>query len=134
MQHRRQKEEKDKDEVSRVSMDYFSMNKADEENRNNPMLVMINEVTGERFARAAGHKGAGDDGSLDWLIKEASEELKTWGAPGRCRRKKYPEERWRGINQSVEVGDWKISWWRGHPGGGCEGRELLRSARQPGGG
>ena len=48
----------------------------------NPMLVMVDEATGERYARAVGHKGLGQGGEQDWLIKDMSEELKTWGHAG----------------------------------------------------
>ena len=38
--------------------------------------------TGERYARATGRKGVGQEGEMDWLIKDMSEELKLWGHQG----------------------------------------------------
>ena len=58
------------------------MSKADEEAHRNPLLVMVDEETGEKYARAVGRKGVGEMGEMDWLIKDASEELKSWGHAG----------------------------------------------------
>ena len=63
-------------------MDYFYMSQADEEAKENPMLVILNEQSGEIFARMTGRKGVGDGGECDWLIKEVSRELKGWGHAG----------------------------------------------------
>ena len=68
--------------VPRISMDYFFMSSADESASANPMLVMMDESTGEKYARAVGHKGLGRDGEADWLVKDLSEEVKTWGHMG----------------------------------------------------
>ena len=64
--HRRQRRtEKDKaKEVPRVSMDYFFMSAEDEEAKNNPLLVMVDEKTGEKYARAVGRKGIGSGGDM----------------------------------------------------------------------
>ena len=43
---------------------------------------MIDESTGEKFARAAGQKGVGTQGEMDWLIQDMVEELKSWGHTG----------------------------------------------------
>ena len=48
--------------VARVAFDYFFMSKADEDAKTNPILALVDEKTGERYARAAGEKGAGSDG------------------------------------------------------------------------
>ena len=56
-------EDKNIEKVPRVSMDYFYMSTKDEEAKENPVLVMVNEDTGEKFGRAAGRKGVGDEGS-----------------------------------------------------------------------
>ena len=69
-------------EVPRVSMDYFFMSDADEKASANPLIVMVDEGTGEKYARAVGRKGVGDTGEMDWLIKDMSDELKAWGHPG----------------------------------------------------
>ena len=63
-------------------MDYFFMSKADEAASANPILVMVDEDTGERFARAVGQKGVGAFGSMDWLIRDIQEELQSWGHAG----------------------------------------------------
>ena len=46
------------------------------------MLVMVNEKTGDKYARAVGRKGVGTEGEMDWLIKDIHEELKAWGHCG----------------------------------------------------
>ena len=55
------KEERERG-VPRISMDYHFMSKADEEAKVNPMLVVVNEQTGDKYARAAGKKGIGSEG------------------------------------------------------------------------
>ena len=68
--------------VPKVSMDYFFASTADESASANPILVVLDEQTGERYARAVGQKGLGRDGELDWLVKDISDELKAWGHGG----------------------------------------------------
>ena len=58
------------------------MSKADEEANANPVVVVVDEDTGEKYARAVGHKGIGHQREMDWLIKDMSLELKAWGHPG----------------------------------------------------
>ena len=58
------------------------MSKRDEEAKENPLIAMVDESTGERYARAAGHKGVGGNGEQDWLIKDMVEELRAWGHAG----------------------------------------------------
>ena len=55
------------------------MSKKDEEAKENPLIVMMDEETGEKYARAVGHKGVGSSGDRDWLIKDMDAELKAWG-------------------------------------------------------
>ena len=43
---------------------------------------MIDEETGEKYARAVGHKGIGSSGERDWFIKDMYAELKAWGHSG----------------------------------------------------
>jgi len=82
-QHRATSDKIDEDvEVPRVSMDYFFMSKEDEAASKNPLLVAIDEQTGEKYARAVGRKGLGADGEMDWLVKDIVEELKSWGHTG----------------------------------------------------
>ena len=83
MGHRiRKPEEKEADAVPRVSMDYFYMSQRDEEAKDNPMLVVLNLESNEKFARMTGRKGVGEAGERDWLIKELSREMRTWGHAG----------------------------------------------------
>ena len=83
MPHRRRNSDQNKEEtIPRISMDYFYMSKQDEEAKENPMLVVLNEQTNERYARATGRKGVGTEGLMDWLVKDICEELKTWGHAG----------------------------------------------------
>ena len=79
--HRRRGDER-RDGVPRISLDYFYMSKADEAASENPLLVVIDESTGEKWARAVGQKGLGQEGELDWVVKDLSEELKAWGHAG----------------------------------------------------
>ena len=44
------------------------------------MLVMVNEKTGDKYARAVGRKGVGEE--LHWVVKDMSEEMKVWGHTG----------------------------------------------------
>ena len=74
--------EEEENEVPRVSMDYFYANQADEDNGRHPWIVMIDEKTGEKYARALLQKGLGDRGEMDWLIKDMSDELKCRGHLG----------------------------------------------------
>ena len=82
--HRKSKDEdKDKQvEVPRISMDYFFMSQEDEKASSNPIMVMVDENTGEKYARAVGQKGIGKDHEMDWLVKDMSNELKAWGHSG----------------------------------------------------
>ena len=68
--------------VPKITMDYFFMSKADEQANENPVIVMVDEDTGEKYARAVGHKGIGQQKEMDWLIKDMSLELKAWGHSG----------------------------------------------------
>ena len=68
--------------VPRVHMDYFFMSREDEEASNNPLLVVADERTGSRYARAVGVKGLGQDNSMDWLVEDLSHTLKSWGHAG----------------------------------------------------
>ena len=85
-QHKKSKggddEAEEEMKVARVAFDYFFMSKADEDTKTNPILAMVDEKTGERYARAAGKKGVGTNGELYWLIQDMVEELKSWGHAG----------------------------------------------------
>ena len=47
--------------------------------QDNPMLVMVDEQTGDKYARMTGAKGIGENQERDWLIKDISRELVSWG-------------------------------------------------------
>jgi hypothetical protein len=82
--HRRQVPEEPLEEVEvpRVHFDYFFMSREDEEACKNPLLVMADERSGSRYARAVGAKGLGEANSMDWLIEDMSATLKSWGHAG----------------------------------------------------
>ena len=84
--HMRRSEEEKAEErqsaVPRISMDYHFMSKEDEEAKKNPMLTMVNEKTGDKYTRAVGRKGMGATNTMDWLVKDMHEELKSWGHAG----------------------------------------------------
>ena len=82
MAHRKSSEDKENPEVPRVSIDYFFMSDEDEKAHANPIMMMVDEGTGEKYARAVGMKGLGSDGRMDWLVKDISAELKMWGHTG----------------------------------------------------
>ena len=44
-------------------MDYFFMSKGEEEKGVNPMIVMVDESSGNRYARAVPQKGV-----VDWVV------------------------------------------------------------------
>ena len=48
----------------------------------NPMMVMVDESTGNKYMRTVTHKGLGPDGDNSWLVKDMHQELKSWGHPG----------------------------------------------------
>ena len=48
----------------------------------NPILVMVDEESGGRFARMTRCKGLGEHGSMDWLLQEISRTWKSWGHTG----------------------------------------------------
>ena len=58
------------------------MSQKDEKASTNPMIVMLDEETGDKYARAVGQKGLGEEHEMDWLIRDLSLELKTWGHTG----------------------------------------------------
>ena len=81
-QHQRQGKGSREGQVPRVSFDYFFLSEQDERASSNPILVMVDEETGDKFARATGKKGLGDNGELDWLISDIVHELHSWGHCG----------------------------------------------------
>ena len=69
-------------QVPRVSMDYFLMSTKDEQDGNNPLVLMVGEETGDKYARMVETKRPGSDGEVEWLVRDMSEELKSWGHVG----------------------------------------------------
>ena len=63
-------------------MDYFFLGSEETVAAENPMLVMVDESTGNRYARAVQQKGVGEDGEMGWLVEDMVKELKSWGHPG----------------------------------------------------
>ena len=82
-QHRKAGEEDKKSNVPRVVLDYFFMSHQDEAANENPMLIMLDEKTGDKYARAVGQKGLGGGSEeMQWLVADLHEELKAWGHHG----------------------------------------------------
>lgn len=63
-------------------MDYFFMSREDEKASKKPLLVITDEITASRYAGVVGCKGAGELGSMDWLIEGISNTFKSWDMPG----------------------------------------------------
>ena len=55
------------------------MSREDEEACKNPLLVMADERSGSRYARAVGVKGLGEVDSMGWLIEDMSATLRSLG-------------------------------------------------------
>ena len=55
----KEKEEENTSKVSRVIMDYFFMSQEEEKASENPLVVMLEEDSGNRYMRAVGRKGLG---------------------------------------------------------------------------
>ena len=79
MQHTKGDEGDKDNKIPRVSMDYFFMSEEDRKASTNPLFIMIDEGTKDKYARAVGKKGVTD---MDWLIKDIVAELKSWGHQG----------------------------------------------------
>ena len=68
--------------VPRVCLDYFFAGDSDHKAAENPILVMVDEDTGEKFARKGGQKGVGIEGQMDWRSDDLHRELLAWGHAG----------------------------------------------------
>ena len=65
-------------EIDIISFDYFYGNKnIGDETR--PIILMLDEKSGMKWARVVPVKGVPDDGSLHFIIRDAVKELETWG-------------------------------------------------------
>ena len=83
--HRCNTEEgKDADETGkgRVSMDYHFLTKKDEREDTHPVLVMVDQESGNVFARCVEQKGVGENREMEWLLNSMVEELDEWGHRG----------------------------------------------------
>ena len=69
----------DNSKVPRVSMDNFFTSKRDQDAKENLLVVIANEETNEKYARATGQKGIGTEGVMDLLFRDVLDELKSWG-------------------------------------------------------
>ena len=70
-------DEKEENKVSRISMDYLFMSQDEEKASENPLILMVDEQTGNKYMRAISKKGLGEGNEMDWLIKDMHEELKS---------------------------------------------------------
>ena len=50
-----------------------------------PVMVMVDESTGNKYMRMVEHKGLEGEGDNSWLVKDMHQELKSWGYPGGAR-------------------------------------------------
>ena len=60
-------------------MDYFFLGGEEAEASETPMIVLLDEEKGNRYARMIEQKGIGDNGENEWLILDAAEEIRSWG-------------------------------------------------------
>ena len=58
------------------------MSKADEKTTVNPLLVMADEESGSRYARAVGQNRLGDGQVMSWLIEDMCTQIRAWGHAG----------------------------------------------------
>ena len=76
--HRTRTEEQRERQVPKVSMDYYFMSQADVKADKNPLIVMVDESTREKYVRAVGKKGIGEENEIEWLVKEMSVGTSGW--------------------------------------------------------
>ena len=87
MAHRTRGEEGKRDDhavrsVPKIAMDYMYLNDQLDDVAQSPIMVMVDEGTGEKYARVVPYKGLGPAGEADWAVQDASEELRAWGHQG----------------------------------------------------
>ena len=58
------------------------MNGRDREESSIPLIILPDEDTGDKYARAVAGKGVGEHGVVDWLILDISREPKSLGQGG----------------------------------------------------
>ena len=71
--HKKQ-EKKEQSWIPRISFDYFFFSQEDEGAITNPMIVMVDDEIGEKYARGVSQKGIGEDGEMKWLIDDLQKE------------------------------------------------------------
>ena len=69
--------------VPRIQFDYHFMSQEEERASKNPLLTMVDDVSGNVFVHAAGQKGVGQNREMAWLSVSALDELESWGYRGR---------------------------------------------------
>ena len=57
-------------------MDYFFLGDETSEAKDNPMIVALDEDTGNRYARLVEQKGLGD-GEMEWVILDLVDEIRS---------------------------------------------------------
>ena len=65
-----------------MRMEYFFVSQEDEKASANPIMVMVDGRTGEKYTRAVGYTDMGKYQDIQWLIKDKSNELKVWETAG----------------------------------------------------
>ena len=73
----------------KISLDYFFLSETGLSTNSSPIIVMVDESTGDKYARVVENKGP-----VEWLIKDLSDELKSWGHGWRL-RPHHPQVGWR---------------------------------------
>ena len=66
----------------RVSFDYAFLGGGSDDASKGTVLVVLDEMTGEKYARLVPCKGVCDSGATDWVIQDVSRELQAWGYTG----------------------------------------------------
>ena len=71
--------------IPKVALDYFFLGTEGNKASDNPIVIMVDEATGEKYARMVEQKGVGTEGQMSWLIEDLHRELVAWGHPGGSR-------------------------------------------------
>ena len=79
--HFRKREQDPENAVPKISMDYFFLGSEEVDAADSPMFVMVDEETGNKYARMVECKGLGEGGEGEWLLIDAAEEIRSWGHP-----------------------------------------------------
>ena len=74
--HKKKKDECEQVEnkVPRIATDYFFMLEEDSTANTNPILVMVDENCGDRYASSTGQKGVGSNREMDWFASKRKRE------------------------------------------------------------